>query len=65
MSKKEKVAFVTLGTTLDKINLLSLYNKSQATFSIEEVETATESVAERIYSASYKYALGITTPAQN
>ena len=32
------MAFVTLGNILDKINLLSLHNKSPITFSIEEVE---------------------------
>ena len=54
------MAFVTLGNILDKINLLSLYNKSPVTFSIEEVEKGPESAVETFYSTTCKYALGIS-----
>ena len=58
--KKEEVAFVTLENILDKINLLSLHNKSPVTFSIEEVEKGPESAVETFYSTSCKHALGIS-----
>ena len=58
--KKEEVAFVTLGNILDKINLLSLHNKSPVTFTIEGVEKGPESAVETFYSTSCKYALGIS-----
>ena len=41
--KKEEITFVTLGNIFDKINLLSLHNKSLVIFSIEEVEKGPES----------------------
>ena len=53
------MAFVTLGNILDKINLLSLHNKSPVTFSIEEVEKGPESAVETFYSTC-KYALGMS-----